>query len=102
MGYRGSRQALYEPKVNVEWGMRYLGKARKLAGGDQCGMLSRYNGGLATKKMIRSYCRQVIAKVSAAKVSTAPEKPAASDRPVAIASSVSPAADPGLHVSAAD
>ena len=66
IGYRGSKQALYNPATNIEWGMKYLGQARKLAGGDQCGTLSRYNGGLATKRMIRSYCKQVIAKVRTA------------------------------------
>lgn len=60
MGYTGSRKALYDPKVNITWGMKYLGKARKLAGGSQCGTLSRYNGGLGTKRLIKSYCRSVM------------------------------------------
>jgi soluble lytic murein transglycosylase-like protein len=63
IGYRGTRQALYNPAVNIEWGMKYLGQARRLAGGSQCGMLSRYNGGLATRRTIKSYCRQVVAHV---------------------------------------
>jgi soluble lytic murein transglycosylase-like protein len=63
IGYRGTRQALYDPAVNIEWGMKYLGKARRLAGGSQCGMLSRYNGGLGTRRTIKSYCHQVAAHV---------------------------------------
>jgi soluble lytic murein transglycosylase-like protein len=63
IGYRGTRQALYNPAVNIEWGMKYLGKARRLAGGSQCGMLSRYNGGLGTRRTIKSYCRKVAAHV---------------------------------------
>lgn len=59
IGYRGSRQALYDPATNIEWGMKYLGEARRLAGGDECGMLSRYNGGLGTKRHIKRYCRGV-------------------------------------------
>lgn len=59
IGYRGTRQELYDPATNIEWGMKYLGEARRLAGGDECGMLSRYNGGLATKRKITRYCRGV-------------------------------------------
>ena len=61
LGYHGSRKGLYDPATNIAWGMKYLGVARKLAGGSDCGMLSRYNGGLGRRSLIRSYCRQVIA-----------------------------------------
>lgn len=64
LGYAGSRKALYDPKVNIMWGMKYLGRARQLAGGSQCGTLSRYNGGLYTKHLIRSYCRSVVSKMA--------------------------------------
>jgi len=60
MGYKGSAKGLYEPATNLRWGMKYLGKARKLAGGSECGTLSRYNGGHGTKRMIRGYCSKVI------------------------------------------
>lgn len=60
MGYRGSAKGLYDPATNLRWGMKYLGKARKLAGGSECGTLSRYNGGHGTKRMIRGYCNKVI------------------------------------------
>ncbi len=59
MGYKGSAQELYEPATNIRWGMKYLGQAQKLAGGSECGTLSRYNGGHGTKRMIRSYCGKV-------------------------------------------
>jgi soluble lytic murein transglycosylase-like protein len=61
LGYRGSRQGLYDPATNIAWGMKYLGQAHQLSSGSECGTLSRYNGGLFTKRLIRSYCRQVIA-----------------------------------------
>jgi hypothetical protein len=60
MGYRGSARGLYDPATNIRWGMKYLGKARKLAGGSECGTLSRYNGGHGTKRMIRGYCKKVM------------------------------------------
>jgi soluble lytic murein transglycosylase-like protein len=59
MGYKGTAKGLYDPATNIRWGMKYLGKARELAGGSQCGTLSRYNGGHGTKRMIRGYCNKV-------------------------------------------
>lgn len=59
MGYKGSAKQLYDPATNIRWGMKYLGKARRLAGGSECGTLSRYNGGHGTTRMIRGYCSKV-------------------------------------------
>jgi soluble lytic murein transglycosylase-like protein len=59
MGYTGTAKGLYDPATNLRWGMKYLGQAQKLAGGSECGTLSRYNGGHGTKRMIRSYCGKV-------------------------------------------
>jgi soluble lytic murein transglycosylase-like protein len=59
MGYKGTAKELYQPATNIFWGMKYLGAARKLARGSECGMLSRYNGGHGTKRMITSYCGKV-------------------------------------------
>lgn len=59
MGYDGSAKSLYRPEINLRWGMKYLGKARQLAGGSECGTLSKYNGGHGTKRMIRGYCKKV-------------------------------------------
>lgn len=59
MGYEGNAMELYEPATNIRWGMKYLGKARELAGGSECGTLSRYNGGHGTKRIIHSYCSKV-------------------------------------------
>jgi soluble lytic murein transglycosylase-like protein len=63
LGYRGTRKGLYDPATNIAWGMKYLGQARQLAGGSECGTLSRYNGGLGTKRMIKGYCRQVASHI---------------------------------------
>ena len=62
MGYSGSRRGLYDPATNIAWGMKYLGTAVRMSGGSQCGTLSRYNAGLFTRRLVPSYCRQVIAK----------------------------------------
>jgi soluble lytic murein transglycosylase-like protein len=62
IGYDGPTDALYEPATNLEWGMKYLGGAYKLGGGDTCGTALRYQGGhRATKEtaMTRRYCTEL-------------------------------------------
>ncbi|WP_246549160.1 lytic transglycosylase domain-containing protein [Ancylobacter oerskovii] len=59
MGYQGTRKALYDPETNVKWGMRYLAGAYRLAGGDTCGTVMRYQGGHGATRMSSiavSYC----------------------------------------------
>jgi soluble lytic murein transglycosylase-like protein len=69
LGFDGSRDALYEPDTNVKWGMRYLADAWKLAQGDHCGTVLRYQAGLQAKFMTdagRAYCarlRKVLASI---------------------------------------
>ena len=60
LGYSGSRAGLYDPETNIKWGMIYLGQAQQLAGGSECGTLSRYNAGLYSRRTVRSYCRGVM------------------------------------------
>ena len=36
VGYKGSAKGLYDPATNLRYGMKYLGQAHKLAGGDLC------------------------------------------------------------------
>ena len=45
MGFSGSAKDLFDPTTNLEWGMRYLGRAYKLARGDLCGTIMKYQGG---------------------------------------------------------
>jgi soluble lytic murein transglycosylase-like protein len=62
MGYRGTAKALYDPSVNIKYGMMYLGKARALAGGDLCHTILKYNGGHGATRMSRGpaiYCGKV-------------------------------------------
>lgn len=62
IGFSGKASALYDPDTNLQWGMSYLGTAYKLANGDLCGTIMRYNGGHYAKRMTktsRSYCRRV-------------------------------------------
>ncbi|QZO00872.1 lytic transglycosylase domain-containing protein [Chenggangzhangella methanolivorans] len=62
MGFRGSRQALYEPSANLRYGMRYLAEAVRKAGGNTCAAVSKYQGGHAVKGVTRAgavYCAKV-------------------------------------------
>lgn len=62
MGYRGSRQALYDPSTNLDYGMRYLAEAYRQAGGNMCGAVSKYQGGHGVRGVTRAgavYCGKV-------------------------------------------
>lgn len=62
IGFTGSAKDLFDPATNLEWGMRYLAGARKLAKGDLCGTVLRYQGGHRAVRMTRDasvYCAKV-------------------------------------------
>lgn len=62
MGYSGSRQGLYNPSTNLDYGMRYLGEAYRQAGGDYCRTVSKYQGGHGVRGVTRAgsvYCGKV-------------------------------------------
>jgi soluble lytic murein transglycosylase-like protein len=62
LGYAGSRTALYDPETNITWGMKYLAGAWKLADGDKCGTVLRYQAGHQARTMTgaaRAYCDRV-------------------------------------------
>ena len=62
LGFQGTVRELYDPETNLEWGMRYLGGAHKLAKGDICGTVMRYQGGHRAMRMsdvATRYCGKV-------------------------------------------
>ena len=62
MGFTGTAQDLLEPETNLEWGMRYLARAHRLAKGNICGTVMRYQGGLQATQMSAAaipYCGKV-------------------------------------------
>ena len=67
LGYTGTRAALYDPATNLEWGMRYLAGAQRLAGGSVCGTLAKYQGGHGTRgtRTSHNYCGRVRTVMSA-------------------------------------
>ncbi len=53
---------LYYPETNIQYGMKYLGKAHRLGGGNVCGTILKYNAGHGAKRMnkiSRKYCQRV-------------------------------------------
>lgn len=59
VGFAGSASALYHAETNVTFGMKYLGQAYRMSGGDICGTVMRYQSGHYAHHMNaanRSYC----------------------------------------------
>lgn len=59
LGYRGSAAGLYDPEVNIKYGVRYLALAYQLSKGDLCETLMRYQSGHDARRMNaanRAYC----------------------------------------------
>jgi len=62
IGYRGTAQGLFQPETNLAYGLKYLGMAYRMAGGNICGTIMRYQGGLRATRMTganRAYCAKV-------------------------------------------
>lgn len=62
LGYGGSAEGLFEPETNLRWGLKYLAQAYRLAQGDTCGTILRYNSGLDRRAMTakaRAYCAKI-------------------------------------------
>lgn len=62
MGYRGGVEGLYDPDTNLSYGIRYLGDAYRLAGGDTCITVLKYQAGHGARRMTSAssrYCAKV-------------------------------------------
>jgi soluble lytic murein transglycosylase-like protein len=67
LGFSGDSTALHDPDTNLRFGMKYLGQAFKLGGGDLCGTILRYNAGLGATRMTAhasKYCGEVKRKLA--------------------------------------
>jgi soluble lytic murein transglycosylase-like protein len=61
IGFAGTRAELYDPETNLRFGMLYLAQAARLAGGETCGAVMRYQGGLGARRMTGAaskYCAE--------------------------------------------
>ncbi len=62
LGYAGSAQGLMHPETNLTYSIKYLAQAYKMASGDTCGTVMRYQNGLRSTRMSaanRAYCAKV-------------------------------------------
>ncbi|RIX98806.1 lytic transglycosylase domain-containing protein [Aureimonas flava] len=62
MGFEGDVHELYNPAVNIKYGMRYLAGAERRGGGTLCGTILKYNAGHYSKRMNPTsarYCQKV-------------------------------------------
>jgi soluble lytic murein transglycosylase-like protein len=62
MGYNGSASGLLDAETNARFGMKYLAHAYRLAGGDTCRTVMKYQSGHRAERMNganRSYCAKV-------------------------------------------
>lgn len=62
LGYSGSPANLYEPSANLNYGIKYLAQAYRLAGGDTCRTIMKYQSGHRAVSMNganRTYCNKV-------------------------------------------
>ncbi|SCY68646.1 lytic transglycosylase domain-containing protein [Microvirga guangxiensis] len=62
LGYKGDVAGLMDAETNLRYGLKYLSQAYKLAGGDTCGTILRYQFGHRTTTMTgasRAYCARV-------------------------------------------
>jgi soluble lytic murein transglycosylase-like protein len=98
LGFTGTRAGLYDPEVNLTYGMKYLGAAYRLAAGSMCGAVSKYQGGHRVNGITKAgaaYCAKVRA------VNAAHAKPDAKAVVVtadAVPSSAAPATTPAARV----
>lgn len=62
LGFTGAPAALLDPETNLRFGFKYLAEAHRLAKGDTCGTILRYQAGLRAERMTnaaRAYCGKV-------------------------------------------
>jgi soluble lytic murein transglycosylase-like protein len=62
LGYQGNAAGLLDAETNLRYGLKYLAVAYKLAAGDTCGTILRYQFGHRTQTMTaasRAYCAKV-------------------------------------------
>jgi soluble lytic murein transglycosylase-like protein len=62
MGYSGPQGGLLDAETNLRFGLKYLAQAYRLAKGDLCGTILRYQAGHRAVRMTRSaslYCARV-------------------------------------------
>jgi soluble lytic murein transglycosylase-like protein len=74
MGFSEQNDKLYDPDTNIHWGVRYLAEAWRLASGNVCQTVLKYNAGHQAEKMTQAageYCARVRVLMSTASLNWA-------------------------------
>jgi soluble lytic murein transglycosylase-like protein len=69
IGFTGTREQLYDPDTNLQWGMKYLAMSWKLGGSTPCGAVMKYQGGHGVTRMspgANAYCAKVKSHMASA------------------------------------
>ncbi|MBY0531981.1 MAG: transglycosylase SLT domain-containing protein [Xanthobacteraceae bacterium] len=69
IGFAGTREQLYDPDTNLQWGMKYLAMAWKLGGSTPCGAVMKYQGGhgvMRPNAASNAYCAKVKSHMASA------------------------------------
>jgi hypothetical protein len=62
LGYGGGATGLFDPETNLRFAMKYLAQAYRMANGDTCGTVMRYQNGTGSRRFTganRAYCSKV-------------------------------------------
>ena len=62
LGYKGGAAGLFDANTNLTYAIKYLAQAYRLARGDTCGTVTRYQNGFGATRMSganRAYCAKV-------------------------------------------
>ncbi len=87
LGHRGAVSALFDPDLNIRYGITYLAQAWRLTGGDLCETLMKYRAGHGETRMSPlsvSYCVRARAHLAAigSPLAAAPIPPAVAMTPL--------------------
>ncbi len=104
LGFRGNNAELAEPDINIHYGVLYLSRAWRLAGGDLCRALMKYRAGHGEDTMTarsQVYCNRARNRLLAMNAMPAGTEAAAAPDPappVAAVAAVKPASRPKMPV----
>lgn len=73
-GYSGSAQGLLDADTNANYGIKHLARAYRMANGDACGAIMRYQSGLRATRMSagnRAYCAKAKAIMGSGRIASA-------------------------------
>jgi hypothetical protein len=93
LGFRGSAAELATPDINIHYGVLYLSRAWRLAGGDLCRALMKYRAGHGEEIMSarsQTYCNRARNRLLAMNSASAKEGPADVPAATPLASTASP------------